>query len=140
MSISDLLTVHMLPSDCHEGIKRILYMRAIKERIFIFSLPLPLRLTNSLDVQRTKKETAMNSDLICLQRGGYCDVRPHPQAGGGPGQEGDGGEPRQSVLSPNPPPGSGHTRCPPHPRSESPDPASPTSAPGNNYRFVYVYH
>ena len=30
-------------------------MRAIREKIFTFSLPLPLRLTNSPDVPRTKK-------------------------------------------------------------------------------------
>lgn len=38
-------------------------MRAIKERIFTFSLPLPLLLTNSLDVPRTKKEIVRNVDL-----------------------------------------------------------------------------
>ena len=38
-------------------------MRAIKEKIFTFSLPFPLLLINSLDVHRTKKETVMNADL-----------------------------------------------------------------------------
>lgn len=35
-------------------------MRAIKERIFTFSLPFPLRLTSFLDVPGMKKETVMN--------------------------------------------------------------------------------
>ena len=35
-------------------------MRAIKERIFTFSLPFPLRLTSFLDVPGTKKETVKN--------------------------------------------------------------------------------
>ena len=38
-------------------------MRAIKERIFTFSLLLPLLLTSSLDTPKAKKETAMNADL-----------------------------------------------------------------------------